>query len=114
MDSAVANADMKDAKDVQEAIAQVKSWPRSLRWIRRSPITRRTCWSASTTTTRRSMRPPTIRRSAFRSVKRKNGMPVGVTLIGKPGSEAKLLSYAYALEQATKLRVNPDLSKLGK
>jgi amidase len=33
--------------------------------------------------------------------KRKNGMPVGVTLIGKPGSEAKLLAYAYALEQAT-------------
>jgi hypothetical protein len=36
-------------------------------------------------------------------------MPVGVTLIGKPGSEAKLLSYAYALEQATRLRVNPVL-----
>ena len=44
---------------------------------------------------------------------RKSGMPVGVTLIGKPGSEAKLLAYAYALEQATKLRVDPDLSKLG-
>jgi amidase len=43
---------------------------------------------------------------------RANGMPVGVTLIGKPGSEAKLLAYAYALEQATKLRVDPDLSKL--
>ena len=43
---------------------------------------------------------------------RKNGMPAGVTLIGKPGSEAKLLSYAYALEQATKLRVDPDLSKV--
>ena len=40
---------------------------------------------------------------------RENGMPVGVTLIGKPGSEAKLLSYAYALEQATKLRVDPVL-----
>ena len=34
---------------------------------------------------------------------RANGMPVGVVLIGKPGEEAKLLSYAYALEQATKL-----------
>ncbi|MFN8475136.1 MAG: alpha/beta fold hydrolase [Anaerolineae bacterium] len=44
--------------------------------------------------------------------KRTNGMPVGVTLIGKPGQEAKLLAYAYALEQATKLRVNPDLSKV--
>jgi amidase len=42
---------------------------------------------------------------------RKNGMPVGVTLIGKPGSEAKLLSYAYAFEQATKLRVNPSLTQ---
>ena len=40
---------------------------------------------------------------------RANGMPVGVTLIGRPGQEAKLLSYAYALEQASKLRVNPVL-----
>lgn len=44
---------------------------------------------------------------------RADGMPVGAVLIGKPGGEAKLLSYAYALEQATKLRVDPDLSKLG-
>ena len=44
--------------------------------------------------------------------KRANGMPVGVVLIGKPGEEAKLLSYAYALEQATKLRVDSDLSKV--
>ncbi len=44
--------------------------------------------------------------------KRTNGMPVGVVLIGKPGSEAMLLSYAYALEQATKLRVDPDLSSV--
>ncbi len=43
---------------------------------------------------------------------RANGMPIGATLIGKPGSEAKLLAYAYALEQATKLRVAPDLSEL--
>ena len=43
--------------------------------------------------------------------KRANGMPVGVVLIGKPGEEAKLLSYAYALEQATKLRVDPDLTQ---
>ena len=42
---------------------------------------------------------------------RVNGMPVGVTLIGKPGQEAKLLAYAYALEQATKLRVNPVLTQ---
>ena len=43
--------------------------------------------------------------------KRANGMPVGVTLIGKPGDEAKLLAYAYALEQATKLRVTPDVDQ---
>jgi Asp-tRNA(Asn)/Glu-tRNA(Gln) amidotransferase A subunit family amidase/pimeloyl-ACP methyl ester carboxylesterase len=42
---------------------------------------------------------------------RVNGMPVGVTFIGKPGSEAKLLAYAYAFEQATKARVNPDVAK---
>jgi len=42
---------------------------------------------------------------------RANGMPVGVVLIGKPGEEAELLSYAYALEQATKLRVNPVLTQ---
>ena len=40
---------------------------------------------------------------------RANGMPVGVTLIGKPGSEAKLLSYAYTFEQVTRLRADPDL-----
>lgn len=34
---------------------------------------------------------------------------LGVVLIGRPGEEAKLLSYANALEQATKLRVDPDL-----
>ena len=42
---------------------------------------------------------------------RANGMPVGVTLIGRPGEEAQLLSYAYALEQATKLRATPDLTQ---
>ena len=42
---------------------------------------------------------------------RANGMPVGVVLIGKPGEEAELLSYAYALEQATKLRVDPKLTQ---
>ena len=42
---------------------------------------------------------------------RANGMPVGVALIGKPGSEAQLLTYAYALEQATKARVTPDVDK---
>lgn len=37
------------------------------------------------------------------------GMPSGVTLIGKPGQDAKLLSYAYAFEQASNLRVTPKL-----
>ena len=43
---------------------------------------------------------------------RKNGMPVGATFIAKPGNEAKLLAYAYAFEQATKLRVKPDVDEL--
>jgi amidase len=43
--------------------------------------------------------------------KHANGMPVGVTLIGKPGDEAKLLAYAYALEQVTKARVTPDVDQ---
>jgi len=37
------------------------------------------------------------------------GAPVGVTLIGSPGQDAALLSYAYAFEQVTHLRVNPKL-----
>ena len=44
---------------------------------------------------------------------RANGMPVGLTLIGRQGSEAQLLAYAYAFEQATNLRATPDLSALG-
>jgi Asp-tRNA(Asn)/Glu-tRNA(Gln) amidotransferase A subunit family amidase len=32
-----------------------------------------------------------------------------VTLIGRPGQDAALLSYAYAFEQVTHLRVNPKL-----
>jgi amidase len=45
---------------------------------------------------------------------RANGMPVGATFIGKPGEEGKLLAYAFAFEQATKARVNPDLAKIVK
>lgn len=40
---------------------------------------------------------------------RANGAPTGVTFIGKPGTDAQLLSYAYAFEQASMLRQNPDL-----
>jgi len=35
------------------------------------------------------------------------GMPAGITFIGKPGQDARLLAYAYAFEQATNLRVAP-------
>lgn len=38
---------------------------------------------------------------------RKNGMPVGTTLIARPGQDAQLLSWAYAFEQATQLRRQP-------
>lgn len=37
------------------------------------------------------------------------GMPVGAVLIGKKGMDADLLSYAYAFEQVTKLRMAPAL-----
>ena len=36
-----------------------------------------------------------------------NGVPHGVTFIGKRGEDAKLLAYAFAFEQATHYRVNP-------
>jgi len=38
-----------------------------------------------------------------------NGAPNGVTFIGKPGEEAKLLARAYAFEQATNHRIDPEL-----
>ena len=37
------------------------------------------------------------------------GMPAGITFVGKPGEDAKLLAYAFAFEQATNLRVQPVL-----
>ncbi|WP_417583779.1 amidase family protein [Pelagibacterium sp.] len=37
------------------------------------------------------------------------GMPVGVTLIGKQGEDGKLLAYAYAFEQVSHLRLQPML-----
>jgi Asp-tRNA(Asn)/Glu-tRNA(Gln) amidotransferase A subunit family amidase len=36
-------------------------------------------------------------------------MPTGVTFIGRPGDDGSLLDRAYAFEQATLLRVPPDL-----
>lgn len=38
---------------------------------------------------------------------RRNGMPVGATLIGLPGRDAALLAYAAAFERATRLRRPP-------
>ena len=40
---------------------------------------------------------------------RPNGQPTSVTFIGKPGQDAQLLAYAYAFEQASMLRVNPNM-----
>ena len=37
-----------------------------------------------------------------------HGLPVGISFIGAPWTEAKLLSYAYAYEQATKHRRPPE------
>ncbi|WP_417389458.1 amidase family protein [Gimesia sp.] len=36
-----------------------------------------------------------------------DGSPIGVTFIGRKGDDTKLLSWAFAFEQATKYRVNP-------
>ncbi len=38
-----------------------------------------------------------------------DGRPVGITFIGRIGQDARLLSYAYAFEQATQMRVTPSL-----
>jgi amidase len=40
---------------------------------------------------------------------RQTDAPTGVTLIGKQNTDAGLLAYAYAFEQATRLRVQPTL-----
>jgi amidase len=41
---------------------------------------------------------------------RANGMPTGVTLIGRHGDDARLLAWGYAFEQATHLRAQPHLA----
>lgn len=41
---------------------------------------------------------------------RAGGMPTGVTLIGRAGEDAQLLSCAFAFEQASKLRVPPPVT----
>lgn len=42
---------------------------------------------------------------------RPDGAPWGVTLIGKAGTDARLLAFAYALEQATQARVTPAMAR---
>jgi amidase len=41
-----------------------------------------------------------------------SGLPAGISFTGRPYAEATILGFAYAFEQATHLRVSPDLSKL--
>ncbi len=36
------------------------------------------------------------------------GLPVGITLLGAPFTEEKLIQFAFVLEQATKARINPE------
>ncbi|MEP7457476.1 amidase family protein [Phyllobacterium sp. SB3] len=40
------------------------------------------------------------------------GLPAGISFMGRPYDEATILGFAYAFEQATNLRVPPDLSEL--
>lgn len=40
-----------------------------------------------------------------------DGRPIGVTLIGKHGEDARLLHFAYALERATQARVTPRVAR---
>ncbi len=42
-----------------------------------------------------------------------DGLPVGLSLVGPPWSEATLISYAYDYEQASKRRVPPEAYKQG-
>ena len=110
LDSAVANADMKDAKAYEEVIAQVKA-------VAVAALDQAFADSqADVLVSVNNYHSQFYATANYPAISvpmglRANGMPVGVTLIGKPGSEAKLLSYAYALEQATKLRVDPALAQ---
>ena len=36
-----------------------------------------------------------------------HGIPIGFSILGSAGQDAEILSYGYAFEQATKLRVEP-------
>jgi amidase len=39
------------------------------------------------------------------------GQPIGVTLIGKRGEDARLLAFAYAIERATQTRATPAIAR---
>ena len=103
LDSAIAMADMKDAKAYEEAIAQVKAaavaaLDQAFADSQADVLVSVNNYHSQVYATANY---PAITIPVGSA--QANGMPVGVALIGKPGSEAKLLSYAYALEQATKL-----------
>ena len=40
-----------------------------------------------------------------------HGIPIGFSIMGSAGQDAETLSYGYAFEQATKLRVEPKYHK---
>ena len=108
LDSAVANADMKDAKTYEEAITQVKA--AAVAALDQAFADSQ----ADVLVSVNNYHSQVYATANYPAITvplglRTNGMPVGVILIGKPGQEAKLLAYAYALEQATKLRVDPVL-----
>ena len=111
LDSSVANADVKNAADYQDAITQIKA-------IAVAALEQAFASSkADVLVSVNNYHSQIYATANYPAItiplgKRANGMPVGVVLIGKPGSEAKLLAYAYALEQATKLRVDPDVAKV--
>ncbi len=111
MDSSVANTDVKDAGEYQDAITQIKA--AAVAALEQAFASSQ----ADVLVSVNNYHSQVYATANYPAItiplgKRANGMPVGVVLIGKPGSEAMLLSYAYALEQATKLRVDPDLSSV--
>jgi amidase len=111
LDSSVANTDVKDAAEYQDAITQIKA--AAVATLEQAFADSQ----ADILVSVNNYHSQVYATANYPAItiplgKRANGMPVGVVLIGKPGSEAQLLSYAYALEQATKLRVDPDLSRV--
>ena len=108
LDSSVANTDVKDAASYQDGITQVKA--AAVAALDQAFADSQ----ADVLVSVNNYHSQVYATANYPAISvpmglRANGMPVGVVLIGKPGEEAKLLSYAYAFEQATRLRVNPVL-----